>query len=218
MKISTDTLNILKNFSTINPSMLIRSGNTIKTVSEQKTVMAKATVTEAFPQDFPIYDLGQFLGAISLFGTPDLEFNDKFVTASEGRAKVRYRAAAEGLVAGAPEKDIPVDAAVEFELSSDDFQSVIKAAQVLSLPEIHISGADGVVSFSAADSTDAGANTFSREVGETDRKFKQVIRVEYLKFLPRDYKVSIAARGVVRFEAKDVTYWTATEANKSSME
>jgi hypothetical protein len=218
MQITPDTLNLLKNFSSINPSLMIRSGNVLKTVSEQKTVMAKAVISETFPIDFPIYDLGQFLGAISLFKNPDLEFTDKFVTASEGRAKVRYRAAAADLVTSAPEKDINVDAAVTFELTGDDFQSVIKAAQVLSLPEIHICGADGIVTFAAADSADAGANTFSREVGETDRKFKQVIRVEYLKFLPRDFTVSIASRGVVKFEAKDVTYWTATEANKSSME
>lgn len=218
MKISNDTLAILKNFSTINSSLLIKSGNVLKTVSEQKTVMAKATVSETFPQEFPIYDLGQFLGAISLFGAPDLDFNEKYVVASEGKAKVRYRAAAEGLVVGAPEKDIPVDAAVSFELSADDFQSVIKAASVLSLPEIHISGVDGVISFSAADSGDAGANNFSREVGETDRTFKQVIRVEYLKFLPRDFAVSIAAKGVVKFEAKDVTYWCAVEANRSNMD
>ena len=91
MKLSKNTLDILKNFSTINSNILVEPGNVIKTVSPVKNVMSQATVKEKFDCQFGIWDLGKFLGTISLFEDPDFSFDDKHVTISGSNGtKVTY--------------------------------------------------------------------------------------------------------------------------------
>ena len=90
MKISEQTIEILKNFATVNPSIAFKAGNKIRTVSEQKNILAQATVAEDFPKDFAIYELNQFLGLASLFENGEFDFGDNNVTLSEGKTKSRY--------------------------------------------------------------------------------------------------------------------------------
>ena len=70
MKLSTETISVLKNFSTINANLMVKSGSSLSTMSAMKNIVAKADVTEEFPSDFAIYDLNEFLSALSLFGNP----------------------------------------------------------------------------------------------------------------------------------------------------
>ena len=72
MKLTSRTLQVLKNFSTINPSLLFKNGSVITTMSPNKTVMARATVGEVFPQTYAIYDLSRFIGVLSMFNDPDV--------------------------------------------------------------------------------------------------------------------------------------------------
>ena len=77
--LSQRTLDILKNFSTINSNILVKPGNDITTISPIKNVMSEATVEEDFETEFGIWDLSKFLGTISLFKKPEFEFHEKYV-------------------------------------------------------------------------------------------------------------------------------------------
>ena len=85
MKLTQKTFSILKNFSSINQSLYVTKGNVLRTMSEMKSVMAEAEIQEMFPQDFGIYDLNQFLGVLSLFEEPDLDFDTSYVRIKGGQ-------------------------------------------------------------------------------------------------------------------------------------
>ena len=83
--LSNNTLNVLRNYSTINSSIVFRKGNTVRTISNAENILAKFTSEEVFPMDFAIYDLSQFLSGINLFSNPQLEFdNENYVTVRGG--------------------------------------------------------------------------------------------------------------------------------------
>ena len=79
MKISKKTLSVLKNFSDINMSVEVKAGNTLRTVSVAKNILAQVEIEESFPREFAIYDVNRFLGAASLFEEPNFEFGEKSV-------------------------------------------------------------------------------------------------------------------------------------------
>ena len=76
MKLSDSTLSLLKNFSTINQSILFKQGNKLRTISVMKNILAETTISEELPKDFGIYDLGQFLNGLSLHNSPELDFHE----------------------------------------------------------------------------------------------------------------------------------------------
>ena len=92
MKLSEKTLSVLKNFSSINQSIFIKSGDKLRTISLMKNILAEATVPEDFPKDFGIYDLSQFLVGLTLHDNPVLDFtNDSFVYIKDGSSsRVKY--------------------------------------------------------------------------------------------------------------------------------
>ena len=213
MKLSERTIQILKNFSSINQSIQVLPGNVIKTVTPLKTVYAKAEVSENFEQEFAIYDLSRFLGTVSLFDSPDFEFSDKSVTISSGKQRVKYTYADPSMITTAPKKDINFpDSNVEFTLTSEHLSMISKAGSVLQMPEIAIVGEDGVISIRAVDSKNSTADVFSLDVGETDKDFKVIFRPENLKFIQAEYKVSLTDQGISKFETDGLTYFVATEA------
>jgi len=86
MKLSDNTLTILKNFAGINNSILVKEGNRLRTISVAKNILAEADITEEFPRDFAIYDLNQFLNGLSLHQDPDLDFKeDSYLSIKESR-------------------------------------------------------------------------------------------------------------------------------------
>ena len=76
MKLNSGTLNVLKNFATINQNLMIKEGSTITTMSAMKNIVAKASVEETFPKQIAIYDLNEFLSSTSLFKQPVIDFED----------------------------------------------------------------------------------------------------------------------------------------------
>lgn len=216
MKLSEKTLQVLKNFSNINQSILIRPGNVIKSVTELKTIFARAEVPETFEQEFAIYDLPQFLGTISLFSDPELDFHEKYVTIHSGKQRVNYTYANPELFTVAPSKEINFpETNINFNLSREQLQTVIKAYGVLQAPQIAIVGEDNVISIRAINSKDSTGNMFSLDVGESTEDFTVIIRPEYLlKFISADYEVSLTTQGISRFSTDGFTYWVATDAPK----
>jgi len=214
MKLSDNTFDVLKNFSTINPSISVKAGNVLRTVSEQKNILAQAVVNESFSIPFAVYDLSQFLGLTSLFEDEDYDFGSSSVTISEGKNKSRYTYTDPSMVTTPPDKNLDLPSVeVEFDLSFDDLKKVVNAANQLGLPEVVVRGADGAVVLVATDTKNPTSNEFSQDLGvEATADFDFVFKVENFKFMSDDYKVSIYQKGISHFKGSKVEYWVATEA------
>ena len=200
MKLSKETVSLIKNFAGINSNLLLKNGNKLATISAQKNVMADATVTETFP-DFGIYDLNEFLGAMSLFDDPELEFNDKFVSIKQGSSNIKFFAA-DATVLTAPQKAITFpDAEINFTLSASMLNMINKTASVLRAADVSIVGDGSTINVLVGDKKNATGNSYSEPVGTTDKTFKVNLKVENLKMLPGDYNVSISSKKISRFKS-----------------
>ena len=147
MKLSDNTLSLLKNFSTINQSILFKRGNKLRTISVMKNILAEATITEELPKDFGIYDLNQFLNGLGLHHQPELDFeNDGHVVIKEGKMRSKYFFADPQVIITPPDKEITLPTEdVSFELSTQQLDKLLKAAAVYQLPDLAVKGGDGVV-------------------------------------------------------------------------
>lgn len=217
MKIDTNTINVLKNFAKINPSIVVQEGNTLKTISTSKTIMAKANVPTNFNKKFAIYNLDQFISYLSLFNDPDLNFSERAVDISDGgRSKGNFIYADESTVTKVPEREINLPTVdVKVTLKNEDLKEVEKAAGVLQLPEIAITGDGENVYLKAIDSKNPSGNTFKVLIGNTDKTFTAIFKYENLKVIPGDYEVSVCSKGISHFVGKDIEYWIAVENNSS---
>lgn len=216
MKLSKETVALFKNFAGINSNLLLKSGSKLATISGQKNVMADVTVTETFP-DFGIYDLNEFLGAMSLFDDPDLDFQDKYVSIRQGSSNIKFYAA-DASVLTAPQKAITFpEAEINFNLSSAMLNMISKTASVLRASDVAIVGDGSTITVVVGDKKNATGNSFSESVGTTDKTFKVNLKVENLKMLPGDYAVSISSKKISRFKspATDLVYYVAVEADST---
>lgn len=217
MKLSKETLSLVKNFSGISSNLLLKQGNTLNTISAQKNVMASTTVTESFPQEFGIYDLNEFLGALTLFEDPELDFQDKYVSIKEGTNSIKFFAS-DPAVLVAPTKEITFpDPEVEFKLSEKVLSMIQRTASVLRSSDVSIVGDGSKVSVVVGDKKNATANSYEVEVGTTDKSFKVNMKVENLKMLPGDYTVSVSTKKISRFKSSkgDLVYYVAIEADST---
>jgi len=215
MKLSKETVGLIKNFAGINSNLLLKSGNKLATISAQKNVMADAVVTETFP-DFGIYDLNEFLGAMSLFEDPELTFNDKWVTIEQGGNSIKYFAA-EASVLTAPQKAITFpDPEIEFNMSATMLSMIQRTASVLRASDVSIVGDGSTMSVVVGDKKNATGNSYNSTVGSSDKKFKVNLKVENLKMIPGDYAVSVSSKKISRFKgAGDLVYYVAVEADST---
>ena len=217
MKLSKDTVSLFKNFAGINSNLLLKHGNKLATISSQKNVMSDTVVTETFPIDFGIYDLNEFLGAMSLFEDPELDFGEKFVTIKEGNSSIKYFAA-DPSVLTAPQKAITFpNADIDFTMTSTMLNMIQKTASVLRATDLIIVGDGSKMTIQVGDKKNATGNTYNAQVGNTDKTFKVFVKVENLKMLPGDYLVSISSKKISRFKAtsSDLVYYVAVEADST---
>lgn len=223
MKLSENTMNVLKNFSTINTGMMFKEGNVIRTISKQQNLLAKATVSESFDKEFVIYDLNRFLALLGSLKDPDITVNkDKNnVKIVSGTSSTVYGLASEHMIVAPPAKELKVEnAEVNFALSKDDLAQVLKLSAVLGLPNIAVKGNRSKITITALDVKNQDSDVFSVEVGETTAEFQFVFVTENLKMIPGNYTVSISSKGISHFKhsTEPVEYWIATEAGSSYKE
>ena len=219
MKLSDTTINLLKNFSSINQSILFKSGNKLRTISIMKNILAEATITEELPKDFGIYDLNQFLQGHSLHQSPELDFtNDEYVVIREGKMRSKYFFADPSVIVSPPDKEISLPSEdVSFVLASQQLEKLKKAASVYQLPDISAIGEAGVVKLVARDKKNDTSNDFSIVVGETDNTFEFNFKEENLKIIPGTYDVSVSSKLLSRFTNQnyDVVYYIALEPDST---
>jgi hypothetical protein len=214
IKLSKKTLEILKNFASINSNILVNPGNIITTISPVKNVLAEATVDEAFDVQFGVWDLNKFLGTISLFNDPEFEFHDKYVTISGSNgSSVKYFYCEPKLLTTPTKKIQMPSSVVSFKLTQKNFTELQKAASVLQLPDIAVRSNDGRIELVALDKNDTTSNSYSVDVGETDVDFEFFFKVENLKLINGDYSVEITEKIVSKFthETLNLSYWIALE-------
>ena len=219
MKLSESTLSLLKNFSTINQSILFKQGNKLRTVSVMKNILAEATINEEFPKDFGIYDLNQYLNGLALHNNPELNFEaDNYVVIKEGRSRSKYFFADANVIITPPEKTLTLpDETVSFELSTDQLDKLLKAAAIYQLADLSVVGGEGVVKVLVRDKKNETSNDFSIIVGETDATFSFNFKVENIKILPGNYDVVVSQKLLSRFTSKnqDLTYFIALEPDST---
>lgn len=216
MELSKETLALIKNFASINGSIVLKQGNKLATISEGKNVMAEASIAETLPMDFPIYDLGEFLNVISLFPTTNLDFSEKHVTVSDGgTSKIKYFAAGEGLVKAAPNTVKFPGEDVTFRLDASQLAMIQRTSSVLKASDVSIVGDGTNLKVLVSDKKNATSNAYEVTIGQTSEQFKANIKVENLKMLPNDYDVAISKKKISRFKhtASDLTYYVAIEAD-----
>ena len=219
MKLSESTVNLLKNFSSINQSILFKEGNKLRSISVMKNILAEATIAEDFPKDFGIYDLNQFLNGLSLHNSPELDFdNNQFVVIKEGKMRSKYFFADASVIVSPPEKEITLPTEdVCFQLTSQQLEKLKKAASVYQLPDISAIGENGVVKLVARDKKNDTSNDFSIIVGETNEDFVFNFKEENLKIVPGTYDVIVSSKLLSKFTNQnlDVTYYIALEPDST---
>jgi len=214
MQISSETLNILKNYSSICSNLYVKPGNTIRSLAPTQNVMAEAVVEEDFPVEFGIYDLSQFLSTVSLFKDPDFDFQEKMVVISSRskKAKITYRYSDPSLLVKA-DKDVKMpNVGVEFDFKAEHYNDLMKAASTLQLPNISVQSEDGEIVLRVFDSSNASSsNDYSITLGpnETGKEFFLVFKTENIKLLPDDYTVRVSKKNVSEFSGatRDIKYW-----------
>jgi len=217
MKLSNETISVLKNFSTINANLMVKAGSSLCTMSAMKNIVAKADVAEEFLSDFAIYDLNEFLSALSLFGKPDLEFDNDFVIITEeGTSKSLKYWFSDPSVVTTPSKEISMPSTeLTFNLSSDTLNEITKAAAVIGVPDMALSGGKLMVT----DKKNSTANAYETalDVGSVDAEYKFWFKVENLKVMPGAYDVEVSSKKISHFTNTKlgVQYWIALEPESS---
>jgi hypothetical protein len=217
MILSENTVNILKNYAAINPMILVKEGNVLSTISPSRSILAKATVEESFPRQFAIYELPRFLGVLSLFKDPDIEFGEKQLRIVSGRQSVNYTYADPSTITAPPDRKIEFPGAeVEFNITQQDLQRLVRATGVLQLKSVVVIGDGEKIYIAAASAKNPTADSFSIEVGETDKRFEIFYSADsIIKLISADYNVKVSKEGLTYFVATNVEYFMASEAGST---
>ena len=221
MKLSEHTVDVLKNFASINQNLVIKEGSTLTTMSAMKNIVAKAEVEESFDKEVAIYDLNEFLASISLFTSPILEFDDGFVTIKEEnnpKNSLKYFYSDPSVVTS-PNKTITMPSKeVSFKLGGEDLNKLKRAAGVIGAPDLVLEKTNTGSFLTVKDKKNDTANTFSLDVNtQSDGDFNFYFKVENLKVMDGDYDVEISSKNISHLssKSKDVEYWVALEPESS---
>ena len=213
MKLTSNTISILKNFSTINQNLMVKTGNILSTMSAMKNIVAQAEVTETFPQEFAIYDLNEFLSALSLFEEPELNFQDQYVTITQegSRKNLKYWFSDPEVVTTPSKAIVMPSTEVTFNLSSDTLNEIQKAAAVIGAPDMAL--VDGSLMVTDKKNDTANAYETGLDAKETDADYKFWFKVENLKLMSGSYDVEVSSKNISHFvnSAVGVEYWIALE-------
>jgi hypothetical protein len=224
MKLSDNTLAVLKNFGTINSGIFFKKGKTVKTVSSHKNILAQATIPDEIPADFGIYDLNEFLSVVSLYKDDldlQLENKDLVLSGKKGRSFTKYRTCDSTMVVAPPEKELQMpDAEITVELTAEDFKWILDAANVLSSPQIAIQSDGKNVSINTLDPSNDSAHTQSLDldVEGNGNKYRMLFKTENIqKLLSGAYDLKISSKGISHFKNKKfpIEYWVTTEVGST---
>jgi hypothetical protein len=220
MKLSDNTIAVLKNFSTVNQSLQFKNGKVLRTISPLKTIFVEATVEEEFDSTFCLFDLNKLLAKISLYKEAELGFDaDRLMIATPDKKKSDYiKYCSEKVIVTPPEKQITLDNPdCEFSLSKEDLEWMRRSAGISGSPNFVFESDGTTITFMATDLKDDSSDQSRIEIGTSDKKFRVAMKVENFKMMDGSYDVAVSKKGLSRFKNKDVdiTYFIAIEAANS---
>ena len=218
MYLSTETVALLKNFSTINQSILIKAGKKIRSMSVMKNILVEAEIDEEFTRDVAIYDLNQFLNCLSLVPGAEVNLEENSIVITDGTNSVDYRYSDPSVISAPPEKELKLPSEdVSVVLTEDHLDTVKKAAAVLQIPDVSLVGNGEVIELTVRDKKNSGSNSYRIQVGETDTVFQFNLKVENLKLVPGDYDVTVSSKNLAKFEShsRPLVYFVAIEPDST---
>lgn len=217
MKLSSKTMTVLKNFSSINQSMVFEKGNVLRSMSPHKSILAFAKIDEEIERDAVVYDMGRFLTVISMYNEPNIDFQEKMFEITEGNKKAHYTYADPSMVES-PKKTAKFENSdVEVDLTAENLTAVLKACHAMQLPDVAFIGENGKCYIKAMDSESPSVDGFSIEIGDSSEDFIIVIKSDNMKLIPTDYVARFSIPRIAEFKTTDesLTYYIAVTANKS---
>jgi hypothetical protein len=221
MKLSSETLVVLKNFATINEGIQFKKGTKLATVSASKTVLAEANLKDPFPDEFCVDDLNQFLSIYNSYDKPELVFDEHNINFKSGRSGTKFRKTAKSMIVTPPEKTLTMPSAdVNFTLAAEDYANIMKHASLISAPNIAIQSDGETLELVAFDASNDSAHTSSIQLGDGNgKKYKIVFKTENIKLIPGSYEVTISFKGIGHFKntKDDIQYWIAFEAKETKI-
>jgi len=216
MKLSDRSIQVLKNFSSINPSIQFKEGSVLKTISPKKTVLASASLDTQIPNDFAIYDLSRFLGVLSMIKDANFEVQEKLVNISTAGRKVSYTFADPSTIITPPDRDIDIgESDVNFRLEEKQLDEIQRAMGVMSFPDLVVTSEDGKIILRATNSKVSTSDKYDIEVGETDQQFNVVFKAENIKLMSDSYDVAISSKGIGYFKSDSLQYWISIESTST---
>jgi hypothetical protein len=215
MKLSENTLAVLKNFASINSGVVLSAGTAQRTISPEKSILVEATIDDDIPTQFGIYDLNQFLGNLTTLRNPELTFSKEGVVLDDGELSFEYRACSANLIITPPEKELVLKSVdVTFFLPNDTLQKLIKVATMNGLPNLSVVGKNGQLLLKIHERANDTSNSGTIQIGEyAGQDFTASFKTDNLKLLPNDYNVEIQKGAFAKFEnaAKTLKYFIALE-------
>ena len=217
MKLSNETVDVLKNFSDINQNILVKEGNKVRTMSTMKNILGEADILESFPKEFGIYDLNEFLGVLTLTKDPDIEFNnDSYLTIRGGHSKVQYFFSDPSILVTPPETFNAPETDVSFHVTKEAMANVRKASAVMQLPDLVFTGTSQGVTMAVTDLKNTTSNQFEESwEHDGDKAFQFNYKIENLKMIPGNYDVAVSTTALIshwKNQSKQIDYWIALEA------
>ncbi len=218
MYLTAETVSILKNFSTINQSLLIKPGKRLRSMSVMKNVLVESEITEEFDRQVAIYDMSQFLNCLSLIPGAEINLMDDYIKITDGTNSIDYRYADPSVITAPPEKELTLPSEdVCVVLTEDQLDRARKSSAVLQIPDVSLIGDGEKIYLTVRDKKNSGSNSYNIEVGEADSVFQFNLKVENLKMVPSDYDVIISAKGMAKFtsHSRALTYYVAIEPDST---
>jgi len=215
MKLSENTVNVLKNFASINSGVVLKKGAKQKTISPEKSIMVEAVLEDQMPVDFGVYDLNQFLGNAVTLNSPDMKFSDDAVVMDNGSFQLNYYSCSQNLIVSPPDKELTMDKPdVEFDLSRDATKTLLQLAALNNLPNLSVIGKNGDVKLQVHEKSNDTSNFAATKIGSNSGDdFVATFKTDNLKLIPDDYHVAISLKGFAIFTNKSGTlkYFIALE-------
>jgi hypothetical protein len=215
MKLSKTTLELLKNYATINTNLLVKSGSSLSTVSASKSILAKGTIEESFPQEFAIYDLNQFLSLVTMSDDTEIEFSDEYLTCKSGAGRFKFYYAEPSIIVAAPDKEIELDNFYQFNITKEQLNTIYRAASVISAPTLSVVSNTGGVTMSVGDPNTPKSNSFTTDIGQANVQFDARLSIENLKVIADDYEVTVSQKKAFKFSNSKRTYFLALEPSSN---
>lgn len=221
MEISANTVNVLKNFASINGNIVIKPGNKLMTISEAKNILAEAVVPENFSEQVGIYDLQEFLNVLNLVDQPRVRFESNWmdIGSQSGRELVKYYYADTDMLT-TPTKPIDMpDADVWFTIDETTSAAIKRAASIFGHTQLAIEPDNGSIKLTVVDPENATANQYTVQVdgGYNNDSFKFILNINNLRMVQDTYEVKISSKLISQFknESGSLTYWVALEKSST---